>query len=168
MSAEGTASRGQTGHSDNGQKCAAFTVNSANGSSGLADETIEGWRHVHDNSKYTCQLCVSEFDDINQWLHHVTTIHDSRQYVCPECQRVYVSKSGLREHVYKMHKKLTRYRCETCGKGFFVRTLYYDHVAAHNGVKRHTCSMCEMKFTNKCTLKRHVIRFHPGEESTVL
>ena len=44
--------------------------------SGLADETLEGCRHVRDYVKYTCKLCVLEFDDINQCLHHVTTIHD--------------------------------------------------------------------------------------------
>ena len=56
--------------------------------------------------------------------------------------------------MYMMHKKLTTYRCETCGKSFFVRSLHYDHIAAHTGVKRHrpTCSICEMKFMNKSTL----------------
>ena len=143
VSTEGTGSRGETAHSDNGQMSAVFTFTSDNGSSGLADET------QHDNAKFTCKLCVSEFDDINQWLHHVTTIHASSQYVCPECQRLYGSKSGLRKHVYTMHKKLSRYQCETCGKGFFVRSLYYDHVAAHTGAKRHSCSMCEKKFVDK-------------------
>ena len=33
VSTEGTGSRGQTGHSDSGEKCAAFTFSSANGSS---------------------------------------------------------------------------------------------------------------------------------------
>ena len=129
VSTEDTGSRCQTGHSNNGQTSATFTFSPANGSSSLADETFEGWRHVHNNYKYTCQLCVSEFNDLNQWLHHVTTIHDSRQYVCPECQRLNVSKSGLRDHVYKKHRKVTIYRCETCGKGFFCRSVYHDHIA---------------------------------------
>ena len=67
-----------------------------------------------------------------------------RKFACAQCQRSYVSKGGLRKHVNKMHKKLTTYRCETCGKGFFDRCLYQDHIAAHTGVKRHTCSICEM------------------------
>ena len=171
---DGTDSRGKTGHYDNSQKCAYLTFTSDNGSSCLADETIEGCRHTHANLKYTCKLCVSEFDDINQWLHHVRTIHDRRQYVCrgqyvcPECQHVYVSKGGLWKHVYKMHKKLTTYRCETCGKNFFVSSVYHDHVAAHTGVKRYTCSICEMRFTNKCTLKRHVVRVHPDVATHIL
>ena len=35
MSTEGTGIRSQTGHSDNGQKCAYLTVSSANGSSSI-------------------------------------------------------------------------------------------------------------------------------------
>ena len=167
VSVEGTGSHRQTGHSVNGKKYATFTFSSANGSSSLADETFEGWRHVHDNSKYTCKLCMSGFNDLNQWLHDVTTIHDSRQYGCPEFQRVYVSKSGLREHVYKKHRKITRYRCETCGKGFFCRSVYHDHIAAHTGVKRHTCSICEMKFMNKSTLKKQVLHFRPNEAANM-
>ena len=160
MFTEGTASRGQAGHSDSDQKCADFTS--------LAHPNLDGCRHMHDNSKYTCRYCGSEFKDRNQMLHHVKTMHDGTQFACRQCQRSYVSISGLNEHVKKMHNKLTRYRCETCERGFMNRCLYYDHVAAHTGVKRHTCSICEMKFMNKCTLKKHVLHFHQNDTAHVL
>ena len=48
------------------------------------------------------------------------------------------------------------------------RSRYHDHVAAHTGVKRHTCSICEMKFMNKTTLKKHVLHFHPNEAVNIL
>ena len=91
-----------------------------------------------------------------------------RQFACPHCQRSYVTKSGLKEHVDRKHNKLYRYRCESCERGFMDRSQYCDHVAAHTGVKRHTCSMCEMKFMNKSTLKKHVLHFHPNEAATIL
>ena len=166
MSTEGTGSRGQTGHSDNGQMYADFTITSANGSS--TNPNLDGCRHLREQSKYTCIHCGSEFSDINQMSYHVKTMHGGKQYACRQCQRSYSSKGGLTEHVKKMHNNLTRYRCETCRKGFMNRYLYYQHVSAHTGVKRHTCSMCEMRFTNKCTLKTHVIRFHPDEAVNIL
>ena len=67
-----------------------------------------------------------------------------------------------------MHKKLMKYQCEICGKGFFGRSLYLDHVAAHTGVKRYTCLICVMGFTNKGALKRHVLHFHPNDAATIL
>ena len=128
VSTEGTGNRGQTGHSDNGQKCADFTFCSAGGSSSLL----------------------------------------FRQFACPQCQRSYVTKGGLKVHVDRIHKKQYRYRCETCGKGFIGRCVYHDHIAAHTGVKRYTCSMCEMKFMNKSSLKKHVFQFHSNETANIL
>ena len=96
-------------------------------------------------------------------LHHVKTMHSGIQFTCSQCQRSYVSENGLQKHIARMHRKLYTYRCETCGKGFFGRSVYHDHIAAHTGVKRHTCSICEMKFMNKSTLKKHVLHMHSNE-----
>ena len=166
VSTEGTGSRGQTEHSDTGQMCADFTFTSANGSS--THPNLDRCRHMREQSKYACGYCGSECNDRNQWLHHVKTMHDGTQFACHQCQRSYVSISGLNEHVNKMHKKLTRYRCETCERGFMDRSYYYDHVAAHTGVNRHTCSICDIKFVNKSTLKKQVLHFHPNDTAHML
>ena len=122
VSTEGTCSRGQTGHSDNGLKCTDFTFSSANGSPSLF----------------------------------------GRQFACPQCQRSYVTKCGLKEHVDTIHKKQYRYQCETCDRRFMDRSRYYNHVSAHTGVKRHTCSICEIKFMNTTSLRKHVLHLHPN------
>ena len=54
------------------------------------------------------------------------------------------------------------------GKGFMGRSHYYDHVAAHTGVKRHACSICEKKFMNKSSLNVHVLHFHPTDTAHIL
>ena len=169
MSTEGTGSRSQTGHSHNGQKkCADFTVSSANGFSCPAHPNREECRHMRELSKYTCRYCASDFEDKNQLSHHVKTMHRDKQFTCNLCQRSYVSKIGLDEHVDKVHKKLIKYQCEICGKGFFGLSLYLDHVAVHTGVKRYTCLICDMGFTNKGPLKIHVLHFHPNEAANIL
>ena len=167
MSTKGTGSSSQTGHSDNGQKCADFTLTSDNGYSGLTHSNLEKCRHLRDHYTSTCIFCGSEFTDRHQLRHHVITMHSGRQFVCPQCQRSYAYKNGLNEHVKKMHNKVYRYQCETCDRGFTVRSRYYDHVVAHTGVKRYTCSICKMKFTNKYTLKAHVLRLHPNETAHI-
>ena len=168
MSAEGTCSRSQTGHSDNGQKCADFTVTSASGSSSLAHPHLERFRRMREHCKYTCIYCGSECNDRKELSRHVTTIHDSRRFVCSQCQRSYVTRDVLKQHVDSMHNKLYRYRCETCDRCFMNRSHYYDHVAAHTGVKQHACSICEMKFMNKSSLKAHVLRIHPNSAANIL
>ena len=94
--------------------------------------------------------------------------HGVKEFTCVQCKGSYVTKSGLNQHMDRMHKKLYRYRCETCERGFMDRSRYYDHVAAHTGLKRHTCSICEMQLMNKTSLKRHVLLVHPNEAVTIL
>ena len=169
MFTEGTGSRGQTGHSDNGLKCAAFTVTSTDGSSSPTDPNINIRRRPHERSKYTCKRCGLSCENIDQLLCHETT-HEGGRFVCAEvdCQCSYVSKGGLKKHMNRMHKKLYRYRCETCERGFMDRCRYHDHIAAHTGVKRHTCSICEMKFTYKTSLRTHILHIHPNETAHIL
>ena len=125
------------------------------------------WR-LREHPTYDCRYCESEFEYRNKLLHHVTTMHRDRQYACPQCKRSYIYVKNLTEDVNKMHKKLYRYRCETCNRGFMDRFIYYDHIGAHTGVKRHTCSICEIEFMNKSTLKTHVLHFNPTEASYIL
>ena len=86
-----------------------------------------------------------------------------KRFNCPRCPCTYSSKGSLTEHVRHIHENASRYRCETCEKGFSIRSHYYDHLAAHTGVKRYVCSVCLKEFTSKRTLKAHMLHFHPAE-----
>ena len=84
----------------------------------------------------------------------------SLRFVCPQCQCTLSSKGGLAEHVKIVHQKLARHQCQHCGKGYSHRINYLDHLATHTGVKRYVCSVCQQQFTFKCSLKKHMLRFH--------
>ena len=82
------------------------------------------------------------------------------RFVCPQCQCTLSSRGGLTEHVKIVHQKLARYQCQHCVKGYSHRINYLDHLATHTGVKRYVCSVCQQQFTFKCSLKKHMLRFH--------
>ena len=75
------------------------------------------------------------FKDISPLPYHARTELVGKRFTCPRCPCTYSSKGGLTEHVRHIHDNASRYRCETCGKGFSIRSYYYDHLAAHTGVK---------------------------------
>ena len=112
---------------------------------------------------FQCCDCGVLFKEKHQLFEHVKATHVPKRFVCPQCPRMYSSKSGLNEHVKRIHQQQVRYRCETCGKGFSVRSNYYDHLAAHTGARRNVCPICLTQFTFKCSLKSHVLHFHPNE-----
>ena len=101
--------------------------------------------------------------DISSLPYHARTEHVGKRFTCPRCQCTYASKGGLTEHVRHIHDNASRYRCDTCGKGFIIRSDYYDHLAAHTGVKQYVCSVCLKEFTRKSNMKAHMLQFHPAE-----
>ena len=160
VSSDGTGSTMHTDHSDNGIQCKNFTSTSADIP---PTPNLEGRRDICERRKHTCIQCGSEFNTRSHLWHHVKAEHNNRRFSCPQCPCTYASKFGLNEHVNLIHEKLSRYRCETCGKGFMVRSRYLDHIATHAGVQRHACPICHMYFTHKGSLKRHVLCVHPNE-----
>ena len=73
----------------------------------------------------------------------------------------FVSMGSLNRHVRHVHKRLVKFRCQICGKGYDDRRNYHDHMATHAGVKQNVCTICQAQFTFKRALKAHVMRFHP-------
>ena len=92
----------------------------------------------------------------------------SKQVACPQCGRMFVSESGVAEHVKNQHQHQARYRCATCGKGYTRLSHYNDHCDTHTGVKRNVCPACSKQFTFKSCLKTHVLRYHPNEAAHIL
>ena len=105
----------------------------------------------------------TEHQDTNLLSYLARTSHGGKRFTCPRCPCTYASKSSLNEHVRHIHENAPRYRCETCGKGFSIRSHYHDHLAAHTGGKRYVCSVCLNEFTLKGNLKAHMLHFHPAE-----
>ena len=83
------------------------------------------------------------------------------RFECPICARTFTRRGGLTQHVQHIHEKNSRYKCESCAKGFSIRSDYYDHMAAHSGVKRNVCIACKKRFTYTPALRAHVSRYHP-------
>ena len=112
---------------------------------------------------HRCANCGSVYKNRSQLLYHFRTKHMGKRFVCPQCRCTFASRAGLKGHVAHVHQKLVKYQCETCGKGYSVRSNYYDHIATHTGVKRNICSICQKQFTFKHSMKSHILRFHPNE-----
>ena len=86
--------------------------------------------------------------------------HRGEHVVCAQCQRTFVSRQVMMVHVKHVHQKLYRHQCEHCGKGFSVRSNYYDHLTTHTGVKQNVCEICLKQFTFRQSLKAHIVRIH--------
>ena len=163
MSSDGPHCRVKTEQTDNGDQCKYFTSTSADIPPRVGDPNLDGRPDWHERREYKCRQCGSEFNKRSHLWRHVKAEHNNRRFACPKCPCTYASRGGLQQHVNLIHEKLSRYLCETCGKGLMIRSRYLDHIATHAGVKRHVCHICCMDFTYKGSLKDHVLRVHPND-----
>lgn len=78
---------------------------------------------------------------------------------CPHCPVVLVSAAFLKAHISESHGNAMPYMCSLCGKGYLSSAGLHLHKLLHQG-KSFDCPVCDMKFSQKSNLKRHLARVH--------
>jgi len=159
-----------TGHTYKSGQCTEIVVTVPQSLPTGGDSKDTNDQEIYDHFRpvrYICPECGLEFTGKSKLSYHMRTKHDNGRLECPQCACTFVSKAGLTQHVKHIHENLPRYQCETCGKGYSIRSNYYDHVATHTGVKRNVCPICKKQFTFKPGLNAHMLRVHPKQTPRV-
>uniref|UniRef100_A0A0B6YY08 C2H2-type domain-containing protein n=1 Tax=Arion vulgaris TaxID=1028688 RepID=A0A0B6YY08_9EUPU len=86
-------------------------------------------------------------------MHQVTSLH------CPHCLVIMRDMGSLKAHIVEAHNSLLPYTCSLCGKGYLSSGGLYLHKHVHEG-KSYTCPVCDWKFAQKSSVKRHMARSH--------
>jgi DNA-directed RNA polymerase subunit M/transcription elongation factor TFIIS len=81
---------------------------------------------------------------------------------CPECQQLFVSFKGMRQHMAKTHAELQRTAsCPVCGNMFRHKYAVNFHVKqVHSKATRVQCPFCNKEIYNKYVLKKHTRNYH--------
>ena len=157
----GPASCTSTGHAYKSGPCAKLNVE-------MTETSVSDQSRGHLPSDkdapldlHRCPNCGIVFSKQCDLSRHVRNRHPAWGFPCVHCHMKFAKKAGLRQHVKYVHEKKCTYRCDSCGKGYYHRSNYYDHIATHTGVKRNVCYICHRPFTFKQGLKAHIVRIHP-------
>lgn len=103
-----------------------------------------------------CYICGKQFiysESVNQ---HLDSFHFGVRYSCDQCEKVYMTKGGLRVHKLE-HTGHFKFTCSYCKRGFSYKSDFEAHIAGHEGVKRYSCEKCGKLFVQKSNLRRHAI-----------
>ena len=81
-------------------------------------------------------------------------------FTCDTCPKFFKTKKGLSQHGQTHDEKSRKLCCpqKDCGKKFYNKTSYDNHMNIHNGIKPHKCRECKKAYSdsgarNKCQRK---------------
>nr|CAI5857394.1 unnamed protein product [Callosobruchus analis] len=118
-------------------------------------ELREHQRIKHDKILYSCSDCDKKFvSKSGLWLHLEN--HRDSQYTCSFCTKIFKFRRQLRRHVCKQ-KDSKKYVCDRCGKELTSKKAMKNHINMHKyGAMKYICDRCSKVLTSKKALKDHV------------
>ena len=136
--------------------------------------------------RYKCEKCDKTFPRGQGLKLHTLKYHpknDLRPFKCPNCPKSFVLKREITTHIKQVHV-IGEYKCDICEKVFTNKHYLYKHKFTHRPMetcphchkeyqrlsshierkhssttsdrKVHKCNECDMKYSSRQVLKRHV------------
>lgn len=94
-------------------------------------------------------------------LNHHKHFHDN--VVCHLCGKSLRSRH-LAFHINAVHKKIIRFQCEECDKGYYLNSDLQEHIKLmHNSDKPEKCDQCPFSCHYPSRLKLHILQKHEGK-----
>ncbi|GAB0091253.1 hypothetical protein DMENIID0001_060710 [Sergentomyia squamirostris] len=121
---------------------------------------------THQPTKFlTCVICEKVFHNKGSIKRHMERIHLRLKIFnvqCTHCEMKFTNHAAQKAHIYKDHLKKPLYTCQLCGKGFYFRCSYQNHLPAHGILKKtFKCTFCDKTFPHNFLRLAHE-RVHTG------
>ena len=79
---------------------------------------------------------------------------DGKCYQCPRCDKAFIVKYKLKEHISLVHDEMKRHTCDKCGKTFGrLSDLNRHYSSVHEGLRNHQCDQCDKAYGQYAHLK---------------
>mmetsp|Transcript_1807 Transcript_1807/g.3926 ORF Transcript_1807/g.3926 Transcript_1807/m.3926 type:complete len:148 (-) Transcript_1807:2021-2464(-) len=86
---------------------------------------------------------------------------DCMMRTCKQCQRVFVSMKGMKQHLAKVHDSQVKpTKCTDCGKSFKDKYAVKFHMKQVHASTRVMCPICLKEVYNKYMLQKHFKNKH--------
>ena len=79
----------------------------------------------------TCLICQAVFTSAQELRHHQFSEHKSKLHFCKHCNKYFVKKRYLQQHIKVVHTHPNRFQCKNCGTAFSQKQKLQIHV--HTG-----------------------------------
>ena len=93
----------------------------------------------------------------------VKTSSKKRVFICNECGRQYCTQNELNKHMIQSHESQKPFDCSMCEMKFNELSSKKRHEKEHAGYKPFRCYICSFEFTRASNLRSHILKVHPGD-----
>lgn len=77
-----------------------------------------------------------------------------QSFICSVCSKQLSTDKGLTDHIENIHNKSIRFSCDYCGKGYWHKSVFVQHVKGHTAPARGLPSKVGRKLKLKIRLVR--------------
>lgn len=108
-----------------------------------------------ENNQEQCELRRKTFAARQAVQVHQTTPHKEK-YVCDVCEKTYISRYHLKQHMNKVHPQNAMHlKCHLCDYRTHNRFNLKGHIDRHNKAASFICDECGKGFYSRSTLEEH-------------
>ncbi|XP_028023073.1 transcriptional repressor CTCFL isoform X1 [Balaenoptera acutorostrata] len=118
---------------------------------------------THTNEKpHMCHLCLKAFRTVTLLRNHINTHTGTRPYKCGDCDMAFVTSGELVRHRRYKHTHEKPFKCSMCKYASVEASKLKRHIRSHTGERPFQCCLCSYAGKDPYKLKRHM-RTHSGE-----
>jgi len=99
--------------------------------------------------------CGKLFKSHSELKRHVRIHSCAKPYSCRHCSECFKHHRPLKVHMLKSPNEGTWFTCDICQMKFSCRSSVKKHVERHEAVKPYICGECPKRFYTADELKRH-------------
>ena len=112
--------------------------------------------------QYNCRLCEKTFVNKGYVKQHIADVNEKlKPYKCPLCEKTFTRENTVKIHISTVHEKLKPCKCHLCEKSFSTKRSVKIHITAvHEKLKPFNCDLCGKKFSYKGQVKIHIADVH--------
>ena len=129
-----------------------------------------GALQIHEHSHtgempHKCNVCACAFGSVTQLTQHRLDAHADLLIACHLCGLKFTTPKAFRTHKWskhrasatKEHTELLQCTVSGCDYQTHQPNLLRSHVYRHSEIGRYRCNVCEQRFRNDYTLKKHLM-----------
>ncbi|KAF5307813.1 hypothetical protein FQR65_LT06685 [Abscondita terminalis] len=118
----------------------------------------------HHDSAVKCGECNKLCKNEKTLSVHMRMHKQTKSFKCDNCPKTFTQASNLNAHVNRFHMK----KCKLCNKRFSSLNLLEAHQKMHTMKEFFSCPICSKCVKLKSSLKRHIKKNHPEQNSSEL